>query len=131
MIRKLFAFIIEIPDNFHLEMLCFAGQRLSGILLALYLFAHIFVISTATLWGGDAFTAVMKAMHHPVLIVLEILLFAGVVAHMLNGIRIILGDFFALTKAQKSMISIIALIGFLVVSIGGFIMLYNFSQFHS
>jgi succinate dehydrogenase cytochrome b556 subunit len=130
MIKKLFSFMTELPDNFNLEMLCFAGQRISGILLAMYLFAHIFVISTATIFGPQTFSDIMAAMHHPVLVVLEMLLFAGVIAHMLNGLRITICDFFGLTKAQKQLIAVIAVIGFFVVGTGVLIMGNNFLNHH-
>ena len=75
LVKKLFSFITELPDNFNLEMLCFAGQRVSGVLLAMYLIAHIFIISTATIFGPQTFSDIMVKMHHPVLVFLEMLLF--------------------------------------------------------
>ncbi|MEQ8186784.1 MAG: hypothetical protein ABRQ39_02335 [Candidatus Eremiobacterota bacterium] len=126
MVKKMFSFITELPDNFNLEMLCFAGQRVSGVLLAMYLIAHIFIISTATIFGPQTFSDIMVKMHHPVLVFLEMLLFAGVIAHMLNGLRITICDFFGLTKSQKQLIAVIAVIGFFVVATGVLIMGNNF-----
>jgi len=126
MIKKLFDFKTEIQDNLNLEMLCFTGQRVSGIALALYLLPHIFVASTATLFGPDYFTWLMKQMHSLPVLIAEILLFMAVFAHMLNGLRVTICDFFALTKEQRKIIFIIAFIGVVVVLIGGSMIVFNF-----
>jgi succinate dehydrogenase / fumarate reductase, cytochrome b subunit len=129
LIKKLFAFLTEFPDNFNWEMACFVGQRLSGILLTIYLCAHIIVISSAT-YKPEHFTQIMEMMHKSVWVFLEMLLFFGVIAHMLNGLRITICDFFGLTKSQKSLIAVIAVIGFFVVGIGVLVMGNNFLNHH-
>jgi len=64
--------------------------RISGLILVLYLFAHIIVISTGQ-WGP--FNEWMEAFHTPVLVLLDLALVVAVLYHALNGVRIILMDF--------------------------------------
>jgi len=107
------------------ETLCFLGHRLSGIALTVYLVAHIFMVSPL-LNPVITFNDRMEFMHSPVVFALELLLFAAVVAHMLNGARLMLGDFLGLTKEQKSIFNVIVIIGIVVFFIGGGIMTLNF-----
>ena len=64
--------------------------RISGIVLALYLFTHIVIIS---LGRWDTLDRVMELFHTPVFILLDLALVVAVLYHALNGVRIILMDF--------------------------------------
>jgi succinate dehydrogenase / fumarate reductase, cytochrome b subunit len=75
-------------------------HRLSGLLLALYLLAHIGVISIAISGKGD-FNAAMTFLKAPVLVALEICLVATVLVHGFNGVRIVLFDLGIGVKKQK------------------------------
>lgn len=109
-------------NNKNWETACFLGHRISGIALTVYVVIHIFVVSP--LFTG--FDERMNMMHSPVIIPFEILLFAAVVAHMLNGIRVMLGDFFGLTKEQRNIFYGIFIIGFVVFAFGAIVMFANF-----
>jgi len=76
-------------------------HRLTGAILALYLFAHILVVSSS-LWGPDTFNVWLKSVQTPLTHFLEIFLVAVVAFHLLNGLRITITDFFFATKAHKS-----------------------------
>lgn len=65
--------------------------RASGVLLVLYLAAHI-VITSMGHFGGT-YDSLMKIFDHPVAVVLDLCLVAVVMYHALNGVRIILMDF--------------------------------------
>jgi len=67
-------------------------HRISGIVLTAYLYVHIYALSTLTK-GKEAFDAEMALFQKPLFKFLEWLLFAFVLAHTLNGIRIVLVDF--------------------------------------
>jgi succinate dehydrogenase / fumarate reductase, cytochrome b subunit len=68
--------------------------RVSGVVLAFYLGAHIIIISTAQFGSdGETFNSLMKFFDHPVAILLDLLLVVAVIYHALNGVRIILMDF--------------------------------------
>jgi len=120
--KNKFNFWFDIQHNFSLEMLAFFFQRVTGILLVFYLFLHLFVIGTAATIGKEAFDKLMEFFEKPPFPYLEFLLLVGVLYHLLNGIRIVLVDFFAMSKAQKDILWVIAVIGVVV----GIISLYMF-----
>ena len=75
-------------------------HRLTGMILALYLFAHIIVVSSG-LWGPESFNAWLKAVQTPLTHFLEIFLLACISFHLLNGLRITATDFLFVTKQHK------------------------------
>ncbi|MHB1342923.1 MAG: succinate dehydrogenase, cytochrome b556 subunit [Thermoleophilia bacterium] len=78
-------------------------HRVSGLVLALYLFAHIWVISTGAAAGADAFDTMFKTLESPFFIVLDLALLAAVVYHAFNGIRVILFDLGIAIRQQKTL----------------------------
>ena len=67
-------------------------HRVTGVGVLLFLFIHI--LDTALVgWGPDVYNRVIKVYSHPLFRVSEVGLFAAVLYHALNGIRIILIDF--------------------------------------
>ena len=68
-------------------------HRLTGLGLALYIFIHIFLMSTSLLRGQQAFDAMLSyLMGHPVFQALETLVLGAALYHGFNGIRILLFD---------------------------------------
>ena len=70
----------------------YLAHRISGVVLAVYLFVHLYTLS-AVLRGAESFDAVMEAFENPVVRLLELLLVVGVLFHTLNGIRLIILHF--------------------------------------
>ncbi|OGR83579.1 MAG: succinate dehydrogenase, cytochrome b556 subunit [Elusimicrobia bacterium RIFCSPLOWO2_01_FULL_64_13] len=67
-------------------------HRVTGLGVLLFLLIHI--IDTMLVgWGPDLYNKVIEIYRHPVFAVGEVGLFAAVLYHALNGIRIILVDF--------------------------------------
>ncbi len=67
-------------------------HRLSGVGVLLFLFAHI--LDTALVMvGRDMYNKIIQVYRMPVFGVMEIGLFAAVLYHALNGIRIVIIDF--------------------------------------
>ncbi len=67
-------------------------HRVTGVAIILFLFAH--VVDTALVgWGPDAYNRVVSVYHNPLIRLLELGLVAAVIYHALNGIRIMLIDF--------------------------------------
>ena len=67
-------------------------HRLTGVGVLLFLFAHI--IDTMLVgWGPEVYDKVIAVYSHPIFRTSEVFLFAAVLYHSLNGIRIILIDF--------------------------------------
>lgn len=65
--------------------------RVSGLILAGYLFVHIVVISQGRA-GADALDDLMEFFHNPIMVFFELMLVAAVLYHALNGVRILLMD---------------------------------------
>ncbi len=66
--------------------------RVSGIVLVLYLFAHIWVISQGRIGGPEQLDRLFEFFDRPLLVLLDLMLVAAVLYHALNGVRIILMD---------------------------------------
>jgi succinate dehydrogenase / fumarate reductase cytochrome b subunit len=87
------------PDKYKVGMWAFMLHRISGLIIALYGILHLVVISSSTVSGG--FDRVMELFHTPVVIVLELLLIAAVLYHLLNGLRLLLFDLGIGIRRQK------------------------------
>lgn len=72
----------------------FALQRVTGLLLLAYLFLHVRTIHRLS-EGPRAFDQALAAFQNPFFKLLEIGLLGVVIAHGLNGVRIMLIDFSA------------------------------------
>jgi len=66
--------------------------RVSGLILAFYLFAHIYVISRARLGGHGSLNSAFKMFDKPFFVFLDFMLVAAVLYHGLNGVRVVLMD---------------------------------------
>jgi len=93
-------------------------HRLSGIGLAIYLIMHTYVLSSA-ISSPEAFSQRMGQVQNPVFAVLEVLLIAGVFAHMLNGLRITLTDFFGWSRSHKALFwaAVVLFVLFMIIAI--------------
>jgi succinate dehydrogenase / fumarate reductase cytochrome b subunit len=68
------------------------AHRVTGVGVLLFLFAHI--VDTALVgWGPDAYNRVVSVYHHPIVQIMELGLVAAVIYHALNGMRIMIIDF--------------------------------------
>ncbi|MBI4336507.1 MAG: succinate dehydrogenase, cytochrome b556 subunit [Chloroflexi bacterium] len=80
-----------------------AGRRVTGVALVLYLLAHIGVISTA-LRGQHDFDRVLAVLQSPPFVVADLLLLLAVLYHTLDGLRIILLDLGIGARHQAALI---------------------------
>ena len=68
------------------------AHRVTGVGIILFLFAH--VVDTALVgWGPEAYNKVVSVYHNPFIRLLELALVAFVIYHGLNGVRIMIFDF--------------------------------------
>ncbi len=68
------------------------AHRITGVAIVLFLFAH--VVDTAVVgWGPEAYNKVVAVYHNPFIRLLELGLVAAVIYHGLNGVRIMVMDF--------------------------------------
>ena len=85
--------------NRHEGQPSFGLQRLTGILLAIYLIPHVFLNGYALLFGAEKYneaTLAAQKLHW-----LELLIILGIAFHMFNGVRLIIVDFFSATRSRK------------------------------
>lgn len=79
------------------------AHRVTGVGIILFLFAHI--VDTALVgWGPEAYNKVVAVYHNPFIRLLELALVGMVIYHALNGVRIMLIDFFpSLVRRQAGL----------------------------
>ena len=100
-----------------------ALHRLTGIGVLIFLCLHILDTSLVVL-GPEHYNAVIQLYRIPLFRVMEVGLFAAVLFHALNGVRIILIDFWVdLTRFHKPLFLLQMAIFFLVMIPVGWIML--------
>ena len=93
------------------------AMRLTGIALAVYVFAHIYSLHSVTdmaktnnPWDGiNAWNKMVGAYDSPVGHVIEYLLLLAVVFHMFNGRRLVLIDWLELSKKANKMLYVTVL----------------------
>ncbi|HMS66170.1 MAG TPA: succinate dehydrogenase, cytochrome b556 subunit [Ignavibacteria bacterium] len=88
-------------------------HRITGIALIAYLFLHVYSLSPLT-QGEAAFNAKMQTYSSPFFMVIEWFLFAFVLFHALNGIRIVIVDWADGAKYHKHMHKLSWIIGILL-----------------
>jgi succinate dehydrogenase / fumarate reductase cytochrome b subunit len=72
------------------------AHRITGVAVTLFLFAH--VVDTAVVgWGPDAYNRVTEVYHNWVVRILELGLVAAVLYHAINGVKIMIFDFWPST----------------------------------
>lgn len=113
--RELIRNLLEdVRRNQKIGMWAWLLQRLTGILLVVYLFAHLTVISTSRM-GAAAFDRLSMSIQTPGWHALDIALLVGIVFHALNGVRIVAIEFGAMARAQKAWLYAMGAIGLVIV----------------
>jgi succinate dehydrogenase / fumarate reductase cytochrome b subunit len=90
-------------------------HRVTGLLLLIYLFMHLWVLGSAQM-GPEAFDARLRMVQSPIFHFLEIGLVFVIFYHMINGLSITIMDFFNLSRKHKTLITISVVI-FAVIAI--------------
>lgn len=93
--------------NQYTGQLAHVVQRVSGVLLLVYLLLHVQTIRQLSA-GPAAFNAALATFRHPLFKLLEIALLGTVIIHGLNGVRITLLDLGAGQGAQRKLFWIYA-----------------------
>lgn len=91
-------------------------HRITGISLTLYIFLHIYVLSS--LRDPVRYEALMNTMRMPFVRFLEAGLLGLVIGHGMNGIRLTLIDMGISTKLQKPLFWVAFAIGALLFILG-------------
>jgi succinate dehydrogenase / fumarate reductase cytochrome b subunit len=80
------------------------AHRITGVAVILFLFAH--VVDTAVVgWGPEAYDKVVAVYHNWVVKLLELGLVAAVLYHAINGVKIMVFDFWPSTARHMEPIS--------------------------
>jgi succinate dehydrogenase / fumarate reductase cytochrome b subunit len=95
----------------------FLLMRISGVAIAVYLILHIYVLSHL-LDGPTAFDELMKKMQTPFFKFFELALLAGVLYHVVNGVRIFWIDFASGAKTQEAWFWAMVGVGAVVFIVG-------------
>ncbi len=96
----------------------FILRRFTGVMLVLYLFTHMWVIGSIN-QGPEVFNARLNMVQTPFFKLAEIALLAAVVYHGLDGIRLLLVNWFKITDYRKSLFYAVLAISVLIVIAGG------------
>jgi succinate dehydrogenase / fumarate reductase cytochrome b subunit len=89
------------------------AHRITGIAVILFLFAH--VVDTAVVgWGPEAYNRVTTVYHNWVVKLLELGLVAAVLYHAINGVKIMVFDFWPSTTRYMKPISAASTLLFLL-----------------
>ncbi len=78
-------------------------HRITGLLIVVYLFLHIGAISYTYFDEGSGFDDLMATFSSTPFLIADLVLFAGVMIHGLNGLRIMLFDLGLFTRRQKEL----------------------------
>ena len=96
----------------------FVLRRLTGVALVLYLFMHMWVIGSIN-QGPEVFNARLNLVQTPLFKLAEIALLAAVVYHGLDGIRLLMVNWFKVTEYRKSLFYAVLAVSVLIVVAGG------------
>ena len=107
------------PAHYRPGMWAWLLQRITGLALVGYVLVHIWVVSFAAV-SGTAFDDIMAFFQRPVFIALDVLLLLAVLAHGINGLRIVLFDFGVGVRIHKPLLAV-AVILILALTIYGLV----------
>ncbi len=98
------------PGNMPNGMLFWVARRVTGLVIALYIFAHLYVLST--FWSGqNAWGSMMSIMTSDIFIVLDLLLLGAVIVHAVTGTAVILFDTGVGVRKHKKVYWALAVVG--------------------
>ena len=89
--------------------------RISGLVLVLYLFVHLWVISQGRVGGAESLDGLFEFFDKPLLVFLDLMLVSAVLYHALNGVRIVLMDLGIGIKHHKAVFWVCMLVAALAL----------------
>ena len=107
----------DLVKNRNPGMLSFWIHRVTGVAVTIFLFLHIFTLSSV-FRGKDAYDYAISMFDTKFGYILQYALLLAVAIHLLNGIRITVADFWCLSRIQKKLLWI-SLLGFLLIAAVG------------
>lgn len=104
------------PHRSHPLWFAFILHRVSGLLLALFLPAHFYVLGL-TLSGGDAMDSFLSLTQTPIVKLAEFGLVFLLAVHFFGGLRLLALEFLPWSNRQKSMAAAATALAFLTSTI--------------
>ncbi|HRF49763.1 MAG TPA: hypothetical protein PLC98_19185 [Anaerolineales bacterium] len=101
-------------------MWAFALNRLTGIGLVVYLYLH-FVMLSQLFMGRAAWDGFVELAHSPLVLAFDVVLFAGLIIHGLNGFRVALNGFGIGVRQQKTFFYGLMAVGALLLAISTYL----------
>ncbi len=102
--------------RWHTGFVAFLIHRVTGIILTLYIFLHLYIISQ--LKDPEGYKRAMALMGSPLIKLSEVGLLALVIAHGLNGIRLTFSDLGVPSEYHKRLFWVGLALGFIVFITG-------------
>jgi succinate dehydrogenase / fumarate reductase cytochrome b subunit len=103
-----------------LGMWGFVLNRVAGLGLVLYLILHLVVLSLL-IGGPDGYNAFIALARHPIFLLLDVVLIAGIIGHGLNGLRVALIGSGILVRWQHLMLVILGILGVALLAVAVFL----------
>ncbi len=91
--------------------------RVSGLVLVVYLFVHLWVISQGRIGGAASLNKLFQTFDKPLLVFLDLMLVSAVLYHALNGVRIVLMDLGIGIRRHKVVFWVCMLVAALALSL--------------
>ena len=98
-------------------MYAFWIHRITGVAVTVFLFLHIWTLSTV-FRGKDAYDYAISKFDTKYGYVFQYVLLLAVAIHLLNGIRVTVADFWGLTRSQKKLLWISVFVLLLIAAVG-------------
>ena len=102
-------------------MVAFLLSRIAALIVSLYLVAHLMVTRTLAR-GARSFDAAMHVVDHPLFRLLEIGLIGVIIAHAIQGSRVVALNLGLRSRHRKLLLAVIGLVGLIVFLIGAWVM---------
>lgn len=107
----------DLVKNRNPGMYVFWVHRITGVGVTVFLFLHIWTLSTV-FRGKDAYDYAISKFDTKVGYIFQYVLLLAVSVHLLNGIRITIADFWGLTRSQKKLLWISLFVFLLIAAVG-------------
>ena len=102
-------------------MVAFLLSRCAALVVAFYLVAHLMVTRTLAA-GAQPFNGAMHVVDRPVFKLLEIGLIGVIVAHAIQGSRVVALNLGLKSRHRKLLLTIIGILGLVLFLVGAWIM---------
>jgi succinate dehydrogenase / fumarate reductase, cytochrome b subunit len=110
LIKKIFAQKQDLLLNRNIGTFSWVLHRVTGLILASYIFMHLIVLGSNKLFCDNSFNFLMGQFEVPIFKVLELCLVGVIFFHGFNGVRVVIADFAKITRLHKILFWIIMVI---------------------